>query len=50
MERYRIELSISGGTLEGSHLPSKRNSPKSERIENAPLAVLISTEQLQACS
>ena len=30
---------------EGSYLPSNRNSPKSERIENAPLAVLISTEQ-----
>ena len=29
---------------EGSYLPSNRNSPKSERIENAPLAILISTE------
>ena len=31
--------------IEGSYLPSNRNSPKSERIENAPLAILISTEQ-----
>ena len=31
---------------EGSYLPSNRNSPQSERIENAPLAVLISTEQV----
>ena len=30
---------------EGSYLPSNRNSPKSERIENAPFAILISTEQ-----
>ena len=30
---------------EGSYLPSNRNSPKSERIKNAPLAILISTEQ-----
>ena len=30
---------------EGSYLPSNRNSPKSERIENTPLAILISTEQ-----
>ena len=30
---------------EGSYLPSNRNSPKTERIENAPLAILISTEQ-----
>ena len=30
---------------EGSYLPSNRNSPKSEGIENAPLAILISTEQ-----
>ena len=30
---------------EGSYLPSNRNSPKSEQIENAPLAILISTEQ-----
>ena len=30
---------------EGSYLPSNRNSPKSERIENAPLAILISTQQ-----
>ena len=33
------------GTEEGSYLPSNRNSPKSERIENAPLAILIFTEQ-----
>ena len=30
---------------EGTNLPSYRNSQKSERIENAPLAILISTEQ-----
>ena len=30
---------------EGSYLSSNRNTPKSERIENAPLAILISTEQ-----
>ena len=30
---------------EGSYLPSNRNSPKSERVENAPLAILIATEQ-----
>ena len=30
---------------EGSYLPSNRNSPKSDRVENAPLAILISTEQ-----
>ena len=33
--------------IEGSFLSSNRNSPKSERIENAPLAFLISTEQFQ---
>ena len=33
---------------EGSNLPSKRNSPKSERIENAPLAILISTEKFNS--
>ena len=27
---------------EGSYLSSNRNSPKSERIENAPLSILIS--------
>ena len=31
--------------MERSYLPSKRNSPKSERIENVPLAILISTKQ-----
>ena len=31
-------------TEEGSYLPCKRNSPESEQIENAPLAILISTE------
>ena len=30
---------------EGSYLPSNRNSPKSEQIENSPVAILISTEQ-----
>ena len=30
---------------QGSYLPSNRNSPKSDLIENAPLAILISTEQ-----
>ena len=30
--------------LEGSYLPSNRNSPESEQIENALLAILISTE------
>ena len=30
--------------IEGSYLQSNRNSQKSERIENAPLAILISTE------
>ena len=30
---------------EVSYLPSNGNSPKSEQIENAPLAILISTEQ-----
>ena len=36
---------------EGCYLPSNRNSPKSEWIENAPLAILISTKQfkLHAC-
>ena len=29
--------------VEESYLPSKRNSPESERLENAPLAILIST-------
>ena len=33
-------------TEEGSYLPSNRNSPKGERIENALLAILISTVQL----
>ena len=28
-----------------SYIPNNRNSPKSERIENVPLAILISTEQ-----
>ena len=32
-------------TREGSYLPSNRNSPKSEQIKNAPLAILISTKQ-----
>ena len=38
-------------SVEGSYLPSNRNSPRSERIENAPLAILISNEQfkLHAC-
>ena len=34
---------------EGSYLPSKRNSSKSEWIENVPLAILISTKQLTPC-
>ena len=38
-------VSLSPHVGEGSYLPSNRNSPKSERIENAPLAILISTEQ-----
>ena len=33
---------------EGSYLPSNRNSPESERIENAPLAILISTGQFNS--
>ena len=33
---------------EGSNLPSNRNSPKCERIENAPLAILISTKQFNS--
>ena len=33
---------------EGSYLSSNRNSPKSEWIENAPLAILISTEQFNS--
>ena len=30
-----------------SYLPSNRNSAESERIENVPLAILISTEQFK---
>ena len=37
---YKLDLKV--GAPEGSYLPSKRNTPKSERIENA---LLISTEQ-----
>ena len=33
---------------EGSYLLSNRNSLKSDRIENAPLAILISTEQFNS--
>ena len=33
---------------EGSYLPSKRNSPKNERIENVLLAILISTKQINS--
>ena len=29
--------------IEGSYLPSNRNSPKSEQIENAPLDYLMLT-------
>ena len=36
------------GFEEGSYLPSNRNSPKSEWIENAPLAILTSTEQFNS--
>ena len=32
-------------SVEGSYLSSNRNSAKSERIENTPLAILISTKQ-----
>ena len=48
---HSLELAVGedsdlhGNAKEGSYFPSKRNSPKSERIENAPLAILISTEQ-----
>ena len=36
-------------SLEGeSYLPSYRNSPKSEQIENAPEAILISTKQFNS--
>ena len=38
-------MHVETNSEEGSNLPSNRNSPKSERIENAPLAILISTEQ-----
>ena len=34
--------------LEGSYLRSNRNSPKCEWIENAPLVILISTEQFNS--
>ena len=33
---------------DGCYLPSNRNSPKRERIENVPLAILISTEQFNS--
>ena len=33
---------------EGSYLLAKRNSPESERIENAPLVILISTKQFNS--
>ena len=37
------------GTLEeGSYTPNNRNSIKSEQIENAPLASLISTEKFNS--
>ena len=32
----------------GSYLPSHRNSPESEQIENTPLAILISTKQFNS--
>ena len=44
----RIWYWITYNDLEGSYLPSNRKSPKSERIENAPLTILISTEQFNS--
>ena len=41
-------LQNSDSKEEGSYLPSNRNSPESERIENAPLAILISTKQFNS--
>ena len=35
-------------SLEGSYLPSNRNSPESVRIENAPLVIHISNEQFNS--
>ena len=44
-ERQQWKKNVEHFPEEGSYLPSNRNSPKSELIENAPLAILISTEQ-----
>ena len=43
MTSIRWEYLIRYG--EGSYLPCNRNSPKSEQIENAPLAIVISTNE-----
>ena len=44
-DETRIYIYIYTYIYEGSYLPSNRNSPKTERIEKAPFAILISTEQ-----